>query len=259
MHGGARREADGLADLPDARRVAAVADLGVDELEDLTLAGGQIGHSSDGTTIVRSGQTPVRNFLPEPLDPNGRSCDAANVRSVRERPAGAESECQHPRGSLPIAGHTPVVACSGASDPGARPEIEHGRHHDHDPGHGPARPTTLPRRTAVAAGGSRAATRATYWRRRLVVVAARGGAGARDGAGGCRARGLTLATPERRPAGVAPRSPAVTRWCGPATRCGRSRSRLAPGADPRSGRRRARPRPATAPSLVPGETIEWDG
>ena len=63
---GARREADGLADLPDARRVAAVADLGVDELEDLALAGGQIGHSGDGTTIMRSGQTPVRKFSPTP-------------------------------------------------------------------------------------------------------------------------------------------------------------------------------------------------
>ena len=41
---GARGEADGLADLADARRVAAAADLGVDELEDLALAGGEIGH-----------------------------------------------------------------------------------------------------------------------------------------------------------------------------------------------------------------------
>ena len=40
----ARRQADGLADLPHARRVAAAADLAVDELEDLTLSGGQIGH-----------------------------------------------------------------------------------------------------------------------------------------------------------------------------------------------------------------------
>jgi hypothetical protein len=38
---GRRREADGLADLADARRVAAPADLGVDELENLTLAFGE--------------------------------------------------------------------------------------------------------------------------------------------------------------------------------------------------------------------------
>ena len=62
VDGGARRQADGLADLADARRVAAVADLGVDELEHLTLAGGQFGHVGDGTTIVRSGQTPVREI-----------------------------------------------------------------------------------------------------------------------------------------------------------------------------------------------------
>ena len=36
---GGRREADRLADLPHARRVAALADLGVDELEHLALAG----------------------------------------------------------------------------------------------------------------------------------------------------------------------------------------------------------------------------
>ena len=39
---GARREPDGLADLTHARRVAALADLGVDELEDLALAFGEV-------------------------------------------------------------------------------------------------------------------------------------------------------------------------------------------------------------------------
>ena len=38
VDGGGRREADGFADLADARRVAAATDLGVDELEDLLLA-----------------------------------------------------------------------------------------------------------------------------------------------------------------------------------------------------------------------------
>ena len=51
VDGGARRQPDRLADLADARRVAAPADLGVDELEDLALAGGQIGHVG---TVARS-------------------------------------------------------------------------------------------------------------------------------------------------------------------------------------------------------------
>ena len=68
------------------------------------------------------------------------------------------------------------------------------------------RPTTLPRRTAVAAGGSRAVTPATYWCRRLVVVAlavalvlvmAKAGA----------ALGGSLATPERRPASASESAP----------------------------------------------------
>ena len=88
VHGGRRREPDGLADLPDARRVAALADLGVDELQDLPLAGGErasggdrgpdvrdwaggwVGDAGAGlramestrNTITRSGQTPVRIF-----------------------------------------------------------------------------------------------------------------------------------------------------------------------------------------------------
>ena len=44
VHRGAGRQADGLADLPHARRVAAAAHLGVDELEHLALPGGQVGH-----------------------------------------------------------------------------------------------------------------------------------------------------------------------------------------------------------------------
>ena len=79
VHRRRRRQADGLADLADARRVAPLADLGVDELEHLALAGGErgapagsvgglgagglgVGHGGDGNTITRSGQTPVRFF-----------------------------------------------------------------------------------------------------------------------------------------------------------------------------------------------------
>ena len=56
VHRGARGEADGLADLADAGRVPAAADLDVDELEDLLLAGGErgcFGHAS--AKVTRSG------------------------------------------------------------------------------------------------------------------------------------------------------------------------------------------------------------
>src|SRR5439155_22869799 len=76
MDRGGRRQPDRFADLPDAGRVAALADLGIDELEHLPLAGGErapcgagrgrgggaCSHGGDGNTITRSGQTPVRIF-----------------------------------------------------------------------------------------------------------------------------------------------------------------------------------------------------
>jgi hypothetical protein len=121
------------------------------------------------------------------------------------------------------------------------------------------RPTTLPRLSAVAAGGSRAVTRATYWRRRLVVVAlavvlvlvmAQAGA----------ALGGSLATPERRPA-VGASTAAATGSRNTVVRPGDSlwsvAARLAPGTDPRPVvDALAEARHGTV--LVPGETIEWD-
>ena len=122
------------------------------------------------------------------------------------------------------------------------------------------RPTTLPRHTAVAAGGSRAATRATYWRRRIAVVAlavalvlvmAQAGA----------ALGGSLATPERRPA-ASSRAGAADQARSTVVRPGDSlwsvAARLAPDSDPRpvvdaiAGARHST-------VLVPGETIRWDG
>ena len=41
MHRGTRRQADGLADLAHAGRIALAANLGIDELEDLLLARGE--------------------------------------------------------------------------------------------------------------------------------------------------------------------------------------------------------------------------
>jgi hypothetical protein len=122
------------------------------------------------------------------------------------------------------------------------------------------RPTTLPRHTAVAAGGSRAATRATYWRRRFVVVAlavalvlvmAQAGA----------ALGGSLAAPERRPAGAVSTA-SSTGSRNTVVRPGDSlwsvAARLAPGTDPRPVvDALAEARHGTV--LMPGETIEWDG
>jgi hypothetical protein len=121
------------------------------------------------------------------------------------------------------------------------------------------RPTTLPRHTAVAAGGSQAATRATYWRRRIAVVAivvalvlvmAQAGA----------ALGGSLATPERRPASES--SPARTTARNTVVRPGDSlwsvAARLVPGSDPRPVvDALAAARHGTV--LQPGETIEWSG
>jgi hypothetical protein len=121
------------------------------------------------------------------------------------------------------------------------------------------RPTTLPRRHAVATGGARVVSRATYWRRRilvaalavaLVLVMAQAGA----------ALGGSLATPERRPASASASAPTSGRST--VVRPGDSlwsvAARLAPGADPRPVvDALASARHGTV--LTPGETIEWDG
>ncbi len=123
------------------------------------------------------------------------------------------------------------------------------------------RPTTLPPRPAVAAGGSRVVSRATFWRRRVVVavlvvvlVLVMAQAGAALG-------GSTPASPERRPA-AADTSARSTDARSTVVRPGDSlwsvASRLAPGTDPRPVvDALAAARHGTV--LVPGETIEWSG
>ena len=152
---------DGLADLADARRVAAVADLGVDELEDLALTGGErcgFGHGGDGNTIMRSGQTPVRNFSlhlltrtgvrahgsERPFGPDARGTDG---RDAREPPGITVT----PRGSLDRPRHGRATTARRARSD----EERDGRHHDHDPTRAADRqdPRRPPRRPAVAAGG----------------------------------------------------------------------------------------------------------
>jgi hypothetical protein len=122
------------------------------------------------------------------------------------------------------------------------------------------RPTTLPRRHAVATGGAQAVSRATYWRRRilvaalavaLVLVMAQAGA----------ALGGSLATPERRPA-ASSRAGAADQARSTVVRPGDSlwsvASRLAPDSDLRPVvDALAEARHGTV--LTPGETIEWDG
>jgi nucleoid-associated protein YgaU len=122
------------------------------------------------------------------------------------------------------------------------------------------RPTTSPRRSAVAAGRARVATtRATYWRRRLAAVALVIGlvlvmaqAGAALGGGSS-----TLTTPERRPALVSDTGP-TTVVVQPGDSLWSIARRLAPDRDPRpvvdaltAARHGA--------VLVPGETVEWSG
>ena len=69
-----RRQADRLADLPDARRVAALADLGVDELEHLPLA---VGERLAGAVGAGRGMRALGSgFGPCGLS---RSCASANV------------------------------------------------------------------------------------------------------------------------------------------------------------------------------------
>ena len=66
VHGGRGGQADRQPDLAHRGRVAPLPHLGVDELEDLALPGGEVGcelrHGSDGITNARSGQTPVRKI-----------------------------------------------------------------------------------------------------------------------------------------------------------------------------------------------------
>ncbi len=106
---GAGREADGFADLPDARRVAAVADLGVDELEHLALTGGQIGRWRGRYHDRAFGANTCSQFLPETLDPNGCSCRRYEQCSVGLRVAVADGSEQTPRISV-----TPPWSCSSA-------------------------------------------------------------------------------------------------------------------------------------------------
>ena len=174
--------------------------------------GGSDRSFGDGSTIVRSGQTSVREIS---LTSNGRSCDDPNVSSTRVfRPmigrlrAPPGDEC-----------HTPVV-CSLESGQHAsehrnpKPVNQESKHMaavtiirspqapdgTHDPPAPPGGTSRLP-----APAGHRRADR--------------DGARARDGAGGCRARGLHPRS-SRAPPGLlaAPRSSAR------ATRSGRSRS-----------------------------------
>jgi hypothetical protein len=120
------------------------------------------------------------------------------------------------------------------------------------------RPTTSPRRHAVAAGSAPVVSRATYWRRRilvavaavaLVLVMAQAGA----------ALGGSLATPERRPASASPaRTMARSTVVRPGDSLWSVAARLVPGSDPRPVvDALAAARHGT--TLQPGETIEWSG
>jgi hypothetical protein len=122
------------------------------------------------------------------------------------------------------------------------------------------RPTTLPRRHAVATGGARAVSRATYWRRRILVAALAVALVLVMAQAGAALGGSSLATPERRPASASEsaRTSARSTVVRPGDSLWSVAARLAPGADPRPVvDALADARHGTV--LVPGETIEWDG
>ena len=137
------------------------------------------------------------------------------------------------------------------------------RHHDHDPGHGPAathdaaEPSCRCRRR-VPGRHQPCHLLASTHRRRLHG----GGAGARDGAGGCRARGLAPRFPRAPPSRCAKPLPAPVHEHGGAARrfavVGRLR-RLVPGHRPPPGGRRLADGPPRHRAGVPGRRIEWDG
>ena len=122
------------------------------------------------------------------------------------------------------------------------------------------RPTTLPRRHAVATGGAPVVSRATYWRRRILVAALAVVLVLVMAQAGAALGGSSLATPERRPASTSEsaRTSARSTVVRPGDSLWSVAARLAPGADPRPVvDALADARHGTV--LVPGETIEWDG
>ena len=263
VHRGARREADGLADLAHARGVAAVADLGVDELEHLALAGGQIGHRSTVTRSCVRGKHPF-GISPR-LDPNGRSCDAANRRSACPRGRSWPGS-----GRLPDKCHTPVVRsrrpherrteqCRATKQTRCRPVSQQASSRSR-PGPRQAATHDAARRSRCRRFGPGRQPRhllaSTIRRRRHG-----GGAGARDGAGGCRARGFLPRSPRAPPSLHVAIGPHVRRQHGRAPGRlavvgGRSASR--PATTPARSSTRCRGRPPRH-VLTPGETIAWDG
>ena len=119
------------------------------------------------------------------------------------------------------------------------------------------RPTTLPspNRCRRRVPGRQPCHLLAAARRRRRPV---GGAGARDGPGGCCARGSTLAAPERHPAGHASATSAATTVVRPGDSLWTVAERLAPDDDPRpvvDALAEAR----HGAVLTPGETIRWDG
>ena len=122
------------------------------------------------------------------------------------------------------------------------------------------RPTTLPRRHAVATGGAPVVSRATYRRRRILVAALAVVLVLVMAQAGAALGGSSLATPERRPASAleSARTSARSTVVRPGDSLWSVAARLAPGADPRPVvDALADARHGTV--LVPGETIEWDG
>ena len=265
----ARREADGLADLPHARRVAAPAHLGVDELEDLALAGGE----GCGLRSWRARRTHDQAFGANTRSEHSRltldgerlfvvGCDRTGVRSP-ERPLGPGTGARWtgpgvtvtppwfdpPQPDAPASDRTRRRKHMAAVMITERPARSRGT--GRDPSRRSGRASSPPPRPR-GSGRRDPGRPATFRRRRLaplvglvavVVMAAQAGAAL---------GGSPLAAPERRPAvGHAATSsqPGDSLWS----------IAQRPRAGCRSPRRSSTrsPRPAAARRSMPGEVLRW--
>ena len=246
VHGRGRRQADGLADLAHARRIALLARLGVDELEHLPLAGGQAGRSAAsgglgaacaldmGSTVTRSrvrGKHPFAFSLDIEQAFVHRSCLTPLVRSSRQ------------------ASRSPPVHRS--RRPMARSIQEH-RHGRRPPARAPSylEPVDVPYGACGSSSpivsslrprSARRHQRAVYRRRRVLAALVGLGLVLTIARAGAALGGSSLATPERLPhVQHVVVQPGDTLWS--IARRGRSRPRRAADRRPDgAGARHARP------------------
>ena len=219
-----------LADLPDARRVAPLADLGVDELEHLPLAGGEraslragvgrsevaerggggaASHGGERNTITRSGQTPVRFSLDSPNTCSSKvsvSPGWFDLERGRTRPRSPPPPRDSRRGSQMVA-VTAVPARrvrrlrrARTSQPRSAPARVVPLHRAiSDPPSSARRPAGSSVHRQPSPRVTRSHSAAVYWRRRLVAAALGLGVLLTAAHAGAALGGTTTTAPERSP------------------------------------------------------------